>query len=112
MPLQATAPHPREPIDGLQATTSCGPPSPSHGVVALHSALCALPRRAAPTATLPQAQHECVERVAGSTNLALPQQEARAPTLRDALDYRPALVIQGLSRATQQPRLSIRVASV
>ena len=70
------------------------------------------PYRAAPTATLPQAQHECVERVAGSTNLALPRQEARAPTLRDALDYRPALVIQGLSRATQQPRLSIRVASV
>lgn len=70
------------------------------------------PYRAAPTATLPQAKHECVEGVAGSTNLALPRQEARPPTLRDALDYRPGLVIQGLSRATQQPRLSIRVASV
>lgn len=133
MPLQAITP-PRKPIDGQQATR--GSIDKDHSeppLVTTRLVTCPAGRRldrgapakalwpftvrspagrTAPTATSPQAQHGCVERVTGNTKLALPQQEARAPTLRDALDYQPGIVIQDFFGATHQPRPSIRGASV
>ena len=53
-------------------------------------------------------ERERLARVPGGTNLALPQQEARLATLRDALDYQPGVVLQDFFGATDQPRLSIR----
>lgn len=53
-----------------------------------------------------------LDRVAGGTNLAQPQQEARLATLRDALDYQPGIVIQDFFGATDQPRLNIRGSGI
>jgi len=59
-----------------------------------------------------QAERERLERVPGGTNLALPQQEARLATLRDALDYQPGIVLQDFFGATDQPRLSVRGSGI
>ncbi|RKJ98907.1 TonB-dependent receptor family protein [Alicycliphilus denitrificans] len=66
----------------------------------------------APLRPSAQAERERLERVPGGTNLALPQQESRLATLRDALDYQPGIVIQDFFGATDQPRLSIRGSGI
>lgn len=66
----------------------------------------------APLAASPQKEAERLARVPGGTNLALPQQEARLATLRDALDYQPGIVIQDFFGAADQPRLSIRGSGI
>lgn len=53
-----------------------------------------------------------LERVAGGTNLALPQEEGRLATLRDALDHQPGVVIQDFFGGPDQPRLNIRGSGI
>lgn len=59
-----------------------------------------------------QAERARLEQVPGGTNLALPQQESRLATLRDALDYQPGIVIQDFFGAMDQPRLNIRGSGI
>jgi len=66
----------------------------------------------APLRPARQAEQARLDKVPGGTNLALPQQESRLATLRDALDYQPGIVIQDFFGATDQPRLNIRGSGI
>lgn len=57
-------------------------------------------------------EQQRLNRVAGGTNLAEPQQETRLATLRDALDFQPGVVIQDFFGGLDQPRLNVRGSGI
>ncbi len=59
-----------------------------------------------------ESERRRLERVPGGTNLALPQNETRLGTLRDALDFQPGVVIQDFFGGIDQPRLNIRGSGI
>lgn len=59
-----------------------------------------------------KAEQANLNRIAGGSNLALPQEEARLATIKDALGYQPGVVIQEFFGATDQPRLNIRGSGI
>jgi len=70
------------------------------------------PEAHAPLRPSVAAERARLDRLPGGTSLALPQQETRLATLRDALDYQPGIVIQDFFGGIDQPRLSIRGSGI
>lgn len=55
-----------------------------------------------------QQEQQKLQKIAGGTNLIMPEQENRLSTLQDALDHQPGIVVQNFFGGTDQPRLNIR----